>query len=118
MSSCKPHRTRTYSNDIRWKIVWLRAAKEYSCRKIASQLCIGYGTVIRTLKMFELSGDVAKRPPSSRPYLRVLDDYHKYFVIGIVMDNPTIHLDELCRTVSRATGVQVSVPTVCRLLKR
>ncbi len=92
--SWEPYRTRAYSDDIRWKIVWLRSAKQYSCRKIASQFCVGFGTVLRTLQMFKANGEVSTNPRSSRPHIRTLDDYQEYFIKGLVLVNPSIHLDE------------------------
>ena len=56
MSSCEPYRNRVYSKDIRWKIVWLNIAQGLTYRNIAKRLCIGYGTVARAIKLFELTG--------------------------------------------------------------
>ena len=77
MSSCEPGRTSlelNYSNDMRWRIVWLKLSEELSSRQIATRLCIGYGTVSRIIEMFRQTGDVEKRRISSRPHIRVLTD--------------------------------------------
>ena len=47
-----------------------------------------------------------------------LDDYHEIFLIGLVSESTTIHLHELCQAIYYATNVQVSVSTVCCVLKR
>ena len=30
----------------------------------------------------------------------MLDDYHEYFVLGIVLKDSVVHLDELCQTIN------------------
>lgn len=118
MSSCEPGRTRAYSNDMRWRIVWLKLSEELSSRQIATRLCIGYGTVSRIIEMFRQTGDVEKRRNSSRPHIRVLTDYHEFFILGLLMDHPALQLEELCHIIAEATNLIVSPPTICRLLKR
>ena len=50
--------------------------------------------------------------------MHTLDDYHEIFIIGLVLESTTILLHELCQAIYYATNVQVSVPTVYRVLKR
>ena len=112
MSSCEPGRTRAYSNDMRWRIVWLKLS-ELSSKQIATRLCIGYSTVSRIIKMFRQRGDVEKRRNSSRPHIRVLTDYHEFFILGLLMDYPSLQLEELCHIIAEATNLIVSLPTIC-----
>ncbi len=44
--------------------------------------------------MFKANGEVSTNPRSSRPHIRTLDDYQEYFIKGLVLVNPSIHLDE------------------------
>ena len=39
-------------------------------------------------------------------------------IIGLILENPTLYLDELVQEVSELTSVLVSPSTICRLLKR
>ena len=43
MSSFEPCRTKRYSEDIGWRVAWLRIVMDLKLRKIAERLCIGYG---------------------------------------------------------------------------
>lgn len=117
--SCEPKRTVAYSCDLRWRVVWLRFARELSLRDISRNLCIGVGTVSRILCQFEATGDVRpKGPAKERRHLRVLDDLHEHFIIGLILERPTLELKEVCREIEAATCVKVSCSTLCRLLHR
>ena len=43
--SAEPQRKTAYSNDIRWRIVWLRLTREFSYQDVARSLCVSLGTV-------------------------------------------------------------------------
>lgn len=58
--------------------------------EIARQLCIGYGTGLRALHNFIMTGEVhtqLKRP--NKEHLRSIDEYHEYFMVGLVLECPT-----------------------------
>lgn len=121
MTSCEPSRTRKYSEDIGWRVVWLRIVKGLSFRKISKQLFIGYGTARRLWLTFKTTGDVSRRAQalsSSRSHLRILDEYHEYFIICLILRSPTTHLYEIQRQIEEVSNTTVSVPTICRLLRR
>ena len=42
----------------------------------------------------------------------------KIFVAGLVLENPSMYLQELCQEVHHTTSKQVTAPTVFRLLAR
>ena len=64
------------------------------------------------------SPDVAPKKPGSRPDSRKLNKFHKTYVICLLVEHPSLYLNELCQKVYDSTGVPVSGSTVCRLLKR
>ena len=49
--------------------------------------------------------------------MRKLSRNDELYVIGIVFDNPTMYIDEICHEVFDATGITVSASTICHLLK-
>ena len=53
----------------------------------------------------------------SRAHCRALDDYHEFFILGLVFQSPTIYLHELRHSIEQAINTEVSIPTVC-LLRR
>lgn len=40
------------------------------------------------------------------------------YIIGLIVYSPTLHLGEIVTKVSEATGIEISVPTICKLLAR
>ena len=49
---------------------------------------------------------------------RILTEQQELLVIGLLLDAPTLYLSEVCQMVLRITGVQVSPPTICRIIHR
>ena len=86
--------------------------------EIATNLCISLGTVSNIMKLFETTGCVDPKALPSREDLRKLDDHHELYILGLLYDNPALQLHEICNKVEEITAVVVSVPTVCRLLRR
>lgn len=114
--SSEPNRKAAYSTDLRSKVVYQRLGRDLSLSDIASNLNISIGTVHNILKHFELTGEVAAKV--QRFASRKLNASEELFVISLVLDRPNIYLQEVCDEVLAETGVTVSIPTVCRLLKR
>lgn len=116
--SAEPGRTKAYSPDLRWRVVWQRIAMELSYRDIAERLCISVGTAYNTFQLFQRTGSVDAKPPSKRPDLCKLDDHHQLYIISMVLDNPTLYLGEICTAIKDVTGTVVVPSTVCKLLGR
>ena len=49
---------------------------------------------------------------------RALDEHNELIVIGVILNNPTLYLDELCQTTLALTDVSLSPSTVCRMMRR
>ena len=117
--SAEPARKAPYANDLRWRIVWQRLVHGLTYAEISERLNIAVATAQRIYFLFEITGDVSPKLRSgSRKYMRRLDDYLELFVIGLVIDNLTIFLFELCQMVKDVSGIEVSPATICRLLYR
>ena len=50
--------------------------------------------------------------------MKCLSDAEEIYIVGLVLDNPTMYLCELCQEIYHVTGKQVSAATVCRLLAK
>ena len=87
-------------------------------RKIALHLNISCSTAQTTFKLFELIGEVSPWGQPSRKETRCLSDADKIYIVGLVLENPSMYLQELCQKIYQVTIRQVSAPTVCRLLAR
>ena len=112
--SAEPTRRAPYSNDLRWRIVWQRIALGHGFEKIASNLNISVGTAHNIFKLFEATGEVDHKPQPKRE--RKLDSHHEIYIIGMILDSPTLQLSEIASKVEEMSGTVVSTSTLCRLL--
>ena len=112
--SAEPMRRSPYLKDLRWRIVWQRIALNLRYQKIAENLNISIGTVHNIFKLFQNTGDVVHRKHPPREHK--LDNHHSVYIIGLIMDNPTLKLREIVQMVEEISGSIVSTSTLCRLL--
>lgn len=115
--SAEPSRRQPYSNDLRWRIVYQRLGMNLTFSKIAANLNIAQSTACRIFSRFKITGSVsATATPKRKQYLRVLDERGEMFVIGLILDKPSLYLEEICHHVHDVLGVTISTPSICRLL--
>jgi len=50
--------------------------------------------------------------------VRSLNDTDEIYIVGLVLENPSMYLQEICQEVYNVVGKQVSSPTIYRLLAR
>ncbi len=83
---------------------------------VAKNLNVDVSTVTRTLKLFWMTGTVAKRPyPSNRAY-RELTASAQLFIITIVVERPGIYLEEIKKELEDFMAIDISVSTICKFL--
>ncbi len=90
---------------------------QLSFRAIATNLSISVGTVYNTYKLFEATGEVNPTKPS-REETRSLNGREELLIVGLLFDNPSLYLSEICQRVTEVIGVEVSLSTVCRIIHR
>lgn len=115
--SCEPGRKVAYSPDLRNRMIWQRIAMELPFRTIAQNLSVSVGTVHNVFKLFEQTGSVDPSKPD-RANTRVLSQYDELLVIGLLLENPSLYLGEICREVEHITGICVTPSTICRIIHR
>ena len=108
--SSEPNRKAPYAADLRWKVVYQKLSRDSTLSKIACNFTI---SVHNVLKCFTLTGEVAAKAQGTRLGSRKLSVREDLFVISLVLERPSIYLQEVCEEVSVQIGVMVSVPTVC-----
>ena len=117
MSSAERGRRKAYANDLRWRMVYQRIGMRLPLQKIAENLNVSAATVYRVNVRFEQTGEVDPQDPHKRrPYLRQLDQHNEIYMVGLVLQNPTIYLSEVCSKIYDECGLQASPSTICRLL--
>lgn len=119
MTSAEPCRRKAYHSDLRWRVVWQRLALNLTFEQIATNLNIAVSTAKSVFSLFEITGDVAlKLVDGPRIEQRKLDDHMELFILGLILEKPSLYLSEICDMVERVSTIKVSQATICRLLKR
>ena len=118
MSSAEPGRKAPYSVDLRWRIVWQRIGINYSFRRIAHNLNVSLGTVYNIYRQFNLTGNVQPKLQPLRRDCRSLSQLDELFILAVILDTPSIYLQELCQAVHEISGKVVSPATICRVIRR
>ena len=111
----EPGRHKSYSEDLRWRIVYQRHLMGLNYREISQNLTVSVSTVARIVDRFELTREVTR---SVKPATECILHEHKVFVLmQIVLERPIVYLHELQRALAQTTGMFVSEATICRTLK-
>ena len=114
--SAEPGRTQPYHLDLRWRIIYQRIGMNKSFKDIAKNLIIGQGTAHRIVSHFVATGNVN---PSTRgeSCFRKLSKRNELFVIGLILNNPSMYSGEICYEINQGLGINISVSLVCNLLR-
>ena len=118
MTTCEPKRTRAYGEDLRWRMVWQSEALGYNYSTIGRNLGVDASTVWRTVNTFRNTGTVGtKKYPKPRSYSKFSTPV-ELTIIHTVLSKPGIYLKEIQTEVYLCTGVQLSVSSICKFLRR
>jgi transposase len=105
-----------YSIDLRWRVVWLRIS---SFLEISQRLGIATSTSHRIFAEFLSRGGVEpKGNKGPRRFLRKLNAYEEMFIVGLVLETPSLYLKELCTKIEEFSGIVVCEATICNILHR
>ena len=100
-------------------MVWRREALGFTYDQIAANLCVDRSTAQRTVQLFLNTGSVCKRLyPKEKAFWKLiqLTQLAQLFILGLVVDNPAIYLDEIQRQLKTMLILEVSLSTICRFL--
>lgn len=106
-----------YSEDLRWRAVWLAVIRGMNCTEIASTLFMCEKSVHRYISLFQTTGSVAPKEHASGPD-RMLTDFEQCTVLQTLVHRPTSYIYEVQRDLFKVTGVWVSASTICRTVKQ
>ena len=101
--SAEPGRKAPYSDDIRWRIVWQRTALELPFSQVAQNLNISVGTAFNIFKLFQSTGGISPTRPN-RQEMKVLSDREELLVLGFILENPALYLNEVQQKLFDTTG--------------
>ncbi len=110
-------RTKAYSCDMRWRMVYQRCIQGLPYASIASNLNVYPSTVQRTVKLFEETGTVYSIQGYHEASGKVLTIYDELAILEAVIDNPSLYLSEIQQLLLETTGSKISISTICKYLK-
>ena len=85
---------KSYSEDLRWRAVWLAVVRGLSVREIASVLFMCEKLVHRYLSLFHSTGSIAPKQHTGGPS-KTLNDFEQFTVLRTLIHHPTAYLHEV-----------------------
>lgn len=108
---------KSYSLDLRQKIIEVRQKEKLSIRKLAERFKVAKSFVQKILKQFQETGDVrAKKRGGSPP--RKLNDEQVVTLVEIIDENNDATLEEIGVLLEEKTNVKVSTTTIWNISKK
>ena len=106
-----------YSNDLRWRIVWLNVFLQLESGDIARLMHISERSVYRFAERYKATGDVRLFAKRNGPR-RLLCESEELLLIQQILLHPGIYLRELQDNLFNSTGRMVDASTICRTVHR
>ena len=109
---------RPFSLDLRIRVILLALLQNHTSKSISRLLYMSTRTVERYLRRYyfangSIGPEKARHGPS-----QLLTSYEQFLLVKAVVRRPSAYLSELADELENVTGRVVSVPTLCRVLKR
>jgi transposase len=108
---------KTYSTDLRCKLAQTYERHLGSQRTLADAFGVSHSFVKKGLRRYRMPGQVVPKPHTRGPKPRLNAAAHA-MLRDLARAQPDSTLEELCARLAAATGIQVSVPTMCRMRQR
>ena len=106
-----------YSTDIRTKIIETKNETNESIQQLAERFRVSYSFVNRLLRRYEATKSIEPLPHGGgKPPL--IESEQLNIVEELVEEDNDATLQELSDRLEEKTGVKVSIPTMCRLVKK
>ena len=106
-----------YSEDLRWRVVWLYLYMDVAADDISRLLHISERSVYRYVQRFKSTGEVRKCHKTNGPAC-ILSEHEELIIVNSMLSSPGIYLRELQQHLSHSTGRWIHESTICRCLKR
>lgn len=108
---------KSYSDDLRWRAVWLFTIRGMTYSEIADVLYMSERSVRRYIEQYMTTGGVEAAEQRHGPTV-LLNNFQQLTVLQSLVNKPTIYLDELRKEFYDSTGAWVSLATTCRTVHR
>ena len=107
---------KAYSEDLRWRAVWLHIVSGMSYTEIANVLFMSEKSVQRYLQLFHATGSITPAHQSRGP-AKILCEFEVFTILQTLIQKPTLYLHEVQERLFQVTGIWVHVSTICRTIK-
>ena len=108
---------KAYSEDLRWRAVWLNVVRGMSYSEIATTLFMSEKTVYRYLSLFHATGSIEPKEPSG-DQSKGLTEFESFTILQSILHKPTAYLEEVQQELFDITGTWVHLSTICRAIKQ
>ena len=106
-----------YSEDLRWRAVWLHTVRGLSYAEVSDLLYMSERSVRRYTELYFTTGDVKPCRQRHGP-VPLLSETEQLTVLQSMIYKPTIYLEELQHDLHEAFGTWVHLSTICRTVHR
>ena len=109
--------SKAYSEDLRWRAVWLNVVRGMSYSEIATTLFMSEKSVYRYLSLFHATGSFQPREPSG-DQSKGLTEFESFTILQSILHKPTAYLEEVQQELFDITSTWVHLSTICRAIKQ
>ena len=106
---------RPYSEDLRWRAVWLNVVRGMSSFEIADLLFISERSVQRYLSLFHSTGSVAPKDSTGGPG-KILTEVEQFPILQSLIYNPSAFLHEIQPQLYDSNGKWIHASTICQTI--
>ena len=106
-----------FSEDLRQRIVQVYEENTWSYEEVAARFHVSVGSVRRYVRQWREEGHLSPRGPGPGHAPKLGTEAHQWLV-EVAENQVDASQDELRHEVKAYTGIDVSQPTICRLLQR
>ena len=117
MNIIKVKMPKSYSEDLRWRAIWLSIVRGMTPSEIAEVLFMSKRSVQRYLSLFYANGSVAPKERTGGPG-KILTELEQFTVIQSLIHTPSLFLHELQSQLYDTTGKWIHPSTICRTIKQ
>ena len=108
---------KSYSKDLRWRIVWHFFIHKRPVREISRLFYVNPRTVQRYIRLFYSTEDVSRKRQRHGPK-PFMSEFEEVTMLELLLNNPSMYLCEVQHELVRLTGARYDCATICRTIKR
>lgn len=108
---------KAYSEDLRWRVIWLHFLQNKSVKDISKQLYLSESSIERYIHLFNRTGDIAPKSQRHGP-LPAMREFEKVILLQTLLNTPNLYLHEVQEELHDITGSLYDYATICHAIKR